>query len=847
MKKHRTSFIGLIALGFAIMAPVTALKADAVPAWPEIDYAPVRDLQVHRNGDIVSMGSLADELFDKVVGKSSLSLEDGRELTPEILLTSLWLSDQDWGIAPLFQVPSEELREALGVTENQERLAFREVVENENFLELLNDLQEHLEEHQGHLHDELLGDLYQLHQALEMYHGVASGRLMKIVPHPRDPSREWVTIEEGARFYSEDQLEPLQMVYLGLGLFYQSPALQEEMSFGEAAQILRAEQGKLIPESASRAPESPSDGVVATDGEERPMTALRSGAMAVDYEEEKSGIPDWPELDLSEVETIIVQHGGRRKPMLTLANETMLSLSGRRALTIEGRRLDAMTLITGFWLGDKDWSDAPLILINEVAVKEALGLEVVSTTSRYSYREIFDNPHFSGLLADYNEHLRENRGEIVDDFYENLGNVFQRLQIFRSMATGSLFRVVPHPTEERGTWETMHTGHRLYSSSEFQPLRRAFLQLQGVYEDGGEGRSTSFAEAVGQFKEAQAGMAPDRMLSPMAVRTEILYETWMPYRWAAAFSFLSALLIGLSWYKGRRFGIVGGHALAVSALLLMILGMAARVIISGRAPVTNMYETVLWVAMGALLFALIFEWRYRARYFLVSAAPLAGFMLILSESAPVILDPTIAPLVPVLRDNFWLTTHVLTVTISYAAFALSFALGHFILGKQILKGGKLSINEELYTYIYRTLQIGVVLLLTGVLLGAVWANYSWGRFWDWDPKETASLVALLGYIAVLHGRFAGWWKGFGFTVGAVVGFQGIILCWYGVNFIWGAGLHSYGFGSGGIGFMVGFVLFEAAFVTLALLRRYVWTSPFIGSDKTPPTGGSPASSSVAAS
>jgi ABC-type transport system involved in cytochrome c biogenesis permease subunit len=229
-----------------------------------------------------------------------------------------------------------------------------------------------------------------------------------------------------------------------------------------------------------------------------------------------------------------------------------------------------------------------------------------------------------------------------------------------------------------------------------------------------------------------------------------------------------------------------------------------------------MYESVIWVAFGTILFALIFEAIYRAGFFLLGAIPVAVASLILADSQPMILDRSIHPLTPVLRDNFWLSTHVLTITLSYAAFALSLGVAHVALAR-IIAGYKPS--ASLYNYLYKTLQVGVLLLATGTILGGVWANYSWGRFWDWDPKETWALTALLGYLFLLHGRLSGLWGGFGLAVGAVIAFQSVLMAWYGVNFVLGAGLHSYGFGTGGLPVVATFVGLEITFVIVAFLRK----------------------------
>jgi ABC-type transport system involved in cytochrome c biogenesis permease subunit len=117
------------------------------------------------------------------------------------------------------------------------------------------------------------------------------------------------------------------------------------------------------------------------------------------------------------------------------------------------------------------------------------------------------------------------------------------------------------------------------------------------------------------------------------------------------------------------------------------------------------------------------------------------------------------------------------------------------------------------------MQIGVALLGPGIILGGIWADYSWGRFWGWDPKETWALIAFLGFLAVLHGRFAGWIKDFGMVVCAIVTFSLVIMAWYGVNFVLGAGLHSYGFGAGGVEYVATFCAINLLLVIFVSMKR----------------------------
>lgn len=212
-----------------------------------------------------------------------------------------------------------------------------------------------------------------------------------------------------------------------------------------------------------------------------------------------------------------------------------------------------------------------------------------------------------------------------------------------------------------------------------------------------------------------------------------------------------------------------------------------------------------------------------------------------------VLDESFTPLQPVLRDNFWLTIHVLTIVSSYGAGALAWGLGnialaYYLFGKYRTTGAGQSANfhgiqpagtlnraadvvvrppaacAKLADYIYKAMQVAVLLLAAGTILGGLWADVSWGRFWGWDPKEVWALISLLVYLAILHGRFVGWFGNFGLAIGSVLGASAIIFSWYGVNFYLGVGLHSYGFGAGGQFEVLSAVLLNWVFLAAAAIR-----------------------------
>jgi ABC-type transport system involved in cytochrome c biogenesis permease subunit len=241
-----------------------------------------------------------------------------------------------------------------------------------------------------------------------------------------------------------------------------------------------------------------------------------------------------------------------------------------------------------------------------------------------------------------------------------------------------------------------------------------------------------------------------------------------------------------------------------------------------------MYESVIWVGFGCVLFAIIFELKERVRYFL-TAGVAGGFLcLVLMDLVPVLagnssmpgFENQINPLQPVLQNNFWLMVHVLTITLSYAAFGLAWILAHVTLVIAMSSPQEHRRNATFHLFIYRVLQVGVLLLTVGTILGGVWAYYSWGRFWGWDPKETWAFISLVLYLVVLHGRFAGIWSNFALSIGSVVCFLSIVMAWYGVNFVLGSGLHAYGSGAGGLLYAGIFTALDLAFVAVAILIHH---------------------------
>lgn len=294
-----------------------------------------------------------------------------------------------------------------------------------------------------------------------------------------------------------------------------------------------------------------------------------------------------------------------------------------------------------------------------------------------------------------------------------------------------------------------------------------------------------------------------------------------PFKWAWISMLAAVILFALSLRLDNRALYFAGFAPLLISLGFQIFAYYGRVMISGRPPVSNMFETVVFVASMGAVFALMLECYYRNTIIILAGSIVATLGMILADQLPYSrgFDAKIDPLVPVLRSNYWLIIHVMTIVASYAAGALAWAIGNISLVLYWFNSDRRDLLKNLSNLCYSAIKVAVLLLGVGTLLGGIWAAESWGRFWGWDPKETWALIALVVYLLPLHARYIGWVKDFGMAIASVVCFSAIVMSWYGVNFILGAGLHSYGMGDGGPWtiFLIGSI--NLMWVLLVCLKR----------------------------
>ncbi len=264
----------------------------------------------------------------------------------------------------------------------------------------------------------------------------------------------------------------------------------------------------------------------------------------------------------------------------------------------------------------------------------------------------------------------------------------------------------------------------------------------------------------------------------------------------------SVFYVGLLVFKNKKVGTIG-LILAIIGVIIQTVAIGLRWQESyqmgiGHAPLTNMYESLVFFAWCTTLFYIFMEFKFKARVvgafvmpFAVAAMAYASFAKRISQQ--------INPLIPALQSN-WLLAHVITCFIGYGAFAVAGGLGlMYLLKKAGLKKGKeqdslsgslpeLKVIDDLT---HKTIIFGFMWLSAGIITGAVWANEAWGTYWSWDPKETWSIITWFVYASTLHARFTRGWSGSRIAWLAILGFVSVFFTYFGVNFLL-SGLHSYG-------------------------------------------------------
>jgi cytochrome c-type biogenesis protein CcsB len=453
--------------------------------------------------------------------------------------------------------------------------------------------------------------------------------------------------------------------------------------------------------------------------------------------------------------------------------------------------MDAMQSALGRLSHPTLWKNLPMIQTKTPKLRAFIGIP--NDQKLASFNDFF-NGHRYKLEAELQKAMAmkpSQRGTFENDLIK----VDERLSIAFMLYQGVLFKIFPLPNDANHTWLA---------------FEQMFAQLQGEEAEKLQESSTAFIEAlfernydkallhVKTFSQFQTHYGADIMPSPTHIKVEILFNKLMIFeRLTLAYVFLGLVLLSVAFgrvFAPKTFTCKLNRPLFFIVATLFVVhtcGLALRWYVSGHAPLSDTYESIVYIAWSCLLFCMLFM---RTSLFALSGSVMmAGIFMFVAHLGHI--DPEITNLVPVLK-SFWLSVHVSIITASYGFLALGCALGFFTLILFTCKRSTQTVAtiKHLTSINEITLILGLSLLVIGNFLGGIWANESWGRYWGWDPKETWAYISILVYTIILHVRLIPkFYSHYLFAVFSLLGFASILMTYFGVNFYL-AGMHSYATG-----------------------------------------------------
>jgi ABC-type transport system involved in cytochrome c biogenesis permease subunit len=324
---------------------------------------------------------------------------------------------------------------------------------------------------------------------------------------------------------------------------------------------------------------------------------------------------------------------------------------------------------------------------------------------------------------------------------------------------------------------------------ETSPPAAAWREILLAYRDK---NPKAFAESITKFRKLQQA-AGGTEISPFKAEFEVFYNNFAPFHQCSALYIFVLLLACASWVGYREVLNRSAFWLAVLALTLHTLALVGRMYIQSRPPVTNLYSSAVFIGWGCVVVGLFLEWYWRNGIGNVVAATTGALTVMVAHHLSESSGDTLEMMRAVLDTNFWLATHVTCITLGYSATFLAGFLGIlFILIGLLTPRLDRELFRSLGSMIYGTLCFATLLSFVGTVLGGIWADQSWGRFWGWDPKENGALLIVLMNALILHARWAGLVKQRGMAILAVVGNMVVGWSWFGTNQL-ETGLHAYGF------------------------------------------------------
>ena len=510
-------------------------------------------------------------------------------------------------------------------------------------------------------------------------------------------------------------------------------------------------------------------------------------------------------------ELLVQDYMGRIKPLSTEASEIVNKISGADSLY----GLSAEQMVLGMNINPAFWQELKIIKVKNAQIKKLLNLD----GDYASFRSVFDANGEYKLAAQVeaaNEKPLRERGTLDNDLIK----FDERLNIAYLTFKGAFFKFIPIPNDPQNAWLSPNDA---FNNEKVGIDVKSALNdyLTGLQEGIADNDWSKADAALAELKNYQRAASGEILPSERRIEAEVFYNHVSIFKKLVYFYWIlgfSALGLGLaSVFLSRRILSLERAIFAAFTIGFAVhtAALALRWYISGHAPWSDSYESMIYIGWSGALAGMIFF--RRSLLALAAAALLAGIVMLVAHMSFV--NPQITNLVPVLK-SYWLSIHVSVITASYGFLGLGCLLGLIALGLMAFKNkaNEVRLNEQI-RYIAAideaSLIIGICLLTLGNFFGGIWANESWGRYWGWDSKETWSYVSILVYAIVLHLRLIPRLNSlYVFLTASVFAYASIVMTYFGVNFYL-TGMHSYAGGdqpqmSNLVYLALGFVLLATA-------------------------------------
>ena len=584
-------------------------------------------------------------------------------------------------------------------------------------------------------------------------------------------------------------------------------------------------------------------------------------------------------LNVKKFATIPVLHNGRLKPIDSAARNSLTLIQGKQTLKYNGVKISASEWLLTLWSQSEKADAFPVFLINNPEVQMLLGMFDLKKKT-VSYNELV--PHFETITNQTNT-IQKIEDQLRSPFQKEVFSLYQRIMLYHRLknsffveGTHSFYQTVS--SFEKNIQEmrsfVKETNHKFEDLTEKQkqilvsidttiqqfnyvdqinivkPLPSLDDPMNDHWNSMGAGITNyldnySFHPLINLFaksldavnhnqpelfnKSIERILAYHELRSPRVTRFtkgELLFNEVQFFMKSIILYFCIFLLLCISWLRWPAHLTKAGFYLLLIAFGIHTMGLLFRIILQGRPPVTNLYSSAIFIGWVSVGLGIILERYYKNKIAVFLSAVLGFITLIIAHNLSLSGD-TMEMMQAVLDSNFWLSTHVVTVTIGYSSTYVAGFIGLFYVFRGLLSSSLTQNDQkELYRMAYGIVCFSLLFSFVGTILGGIWADQSWGRFWGWDPKENGALMIVLWNAIILHARLSGIIRIRGFMLCAIFGNILTSFSWFGVNIL-GVGLHSYGFMDKAFFWLLLFIVTQFVAISLGLISKKYWKSELI--------------------